>query len=258
MFFEISKLLYVFIVSPISWIIILLIVALIFINKRKIRIISLTLSILIFLVMGNGLLYEYVSYNMYEDYNKAELRKEHYKIAIVMGGFSSINKETGQLNYFEERAGRLWEAVRLYGKGKVDKILITGDGATNLDDKGNSTVNQFYKYIEDFGIPTSAFIIEPKARNTQQNAEYSTEILVDMGVNENDCLLITSVSHMKRSLSCFAKYGFNPDWYSVGLYSQCTQFSHRSFYPDWKIMVKWQTLINEVVGEFVYKIVGYI
>ena len=37
MFFEISKLLYVFIVSPISWIIILLIVALIFINKRKIR-----------------------------------------------------------------------------------------------------------------------------------------------------------------------------------------------------------------------------
>lgn len=50
-----------------------------------------------------------------------------WRVAIVMGGFGSMNRETGQMTYMEDRADRLWEAIRLYREGRVRQILITGD-----------------------------------------------------------------------------------------------------------------------------------
>lgn len=258
MFFEISKFLYVFVTSPISWIIILLILGYIFRKRKAVRLGCWIASLVLFLLIGNGAFYEFVKYRTFKKYNKAELKKDHYKVAIVMGGFSGINKDNGCLNYVEDRASRLWEAVRLYKTGKIDYIMITGDGATMIDDNGESTADLFLDYMLELGIDRYAFILEQHARNTAQNAEFTVNILKEKHFEAKDCLLITSVEHIERSLECFEKEGFILDWYAVNLYSKPDKFSHRSLYPSWEVMVKWQRLFNEWIGKVAYNIMGYV
>ena len=79
-----------------------------------------------------------------------------------MGGFSDVDTVNKTLNYMES-SGRLWEVVRLYKKGEVDKILISGDRCTICP-------KLFYNYMRELGIPDSVFILERKARNTRENA----------------------------------------------------------------------------------------
>lgn len=256
MFFEISKFLNLFL-SPITWIILCLI--LFFKLKRPlIRKACLIASVVIFVFFTNGLLINLFRYEMVKPYSNIQIKEgKTYEITIVMGGFSSINKETGQLQYFENRADRLWEAVRLWKSEQTKYILITGDPASNTKEDESSTAPLFFEYMEQMGIPSEAFILEQHAKNTQQNAVNTKEILDKMQISDSDCLLITSATHMKRSLGCFAKIGIHPDYLTVNNYEKPSNITHRSFYPSWKAAVEWEELLNEWIGEVAYKIMGY-
>lgn len=71
-----------------------------------------------------------------------------------------------------------------------------------------------------------------------------------------ECILITSATHIRRSLKCFAKIGLHPDFLSVNTYDAPSNINHRSFYPDWKAAVKWQELLNEWIGDWAYTMMG--
>jgi len=89
--------------------------------------------------------------------------------------------------------------------------------------------------MRELGIPGSVFIFERKARNTWENATYTVSLLKS-NFKGNEVLLITSAIHTMRSLACFAR---------------------ESFYPNWKTMDTWQSIFNEWIGFVVYKIMGY-
>ena len=257
MFFELSKFLNL-LLSPITWIILLLIGTFLFKKKRKKKV-CLYSCIAIFLLFTNGLLLGYVKHQMVKEYSTVQINpNKQYKVAIVMGGFASVNKETGALRYEQNRADRLWEAVRLWKAGVIDTILITGDPTSIIRKDGSSTAQLFLNYMELLGIPPSAFILEQKARNTQENAHNTTEILKSKEISDKECLLITSATHMKRSLKCFAKEGMFLDFYPVNIYSKPMSINHRAFYPSWNVAVEWQELLNEWFGDVIYKMVGFI
>lgn len=253
MFFEIAQFLMFFIVSPITWMVTSLILG--FVLKRKgLRQVFLSLSAVLFVVFTNTWLVEKVRISMVKDYSTPMVTQKHYKVAIVMGGFSSINRETGRLNYVYDRADRLWEAVRLYGEGFVDKILITGDPSTGIDDDGNTTAPQFLHYMSGFGIPSNAFILEQKALNTLQNARFTVDILKHDNIPADSCLLITSAIHMHRALDCFAKHSFSLDYIPVSVPQTSISFNHRALYPRWEAAVKWEQIFNELIGNMVYRL----
>ena len=85
---------------------------------------------------------------------------KQYKLAIVMGGFASMNRNTGQMQYELDRADRIWEAVRLWKKGVVERILITGDPTSIIQKDGTSTKELFLNYMEELGVPRSVFLLE--------------------------------------------------------------------------------------------------
>ncbi len=256
MFFELSKFLNFFL-TPVTWVILLLLGAFVWKNRRGRRI-CLAGAVLVFAVFTNGLLADYVLGAKAGEYGAARLADGcRYRVAIVMGGFGFMNRQTGQLSYIEGRADRLWEAVRLYKTGRAERILITGDGTSFLQGDGTSTAELFLAYMEQMGVPREAFLLEQKARNTRENAVYASEMLAAEGLRDRDCLLITSATHMKRSLGCFAKVGWAPDFFAVGVYSPPDEVTHRSFYPAWEAAVKWQEILNEWVGDCVYKLKGY-
>lgn len=256
MFFELSKFLNFFL-TPVTWVILLLLGTFVWKNRRGRRI-CLAGAVLVFVVFTNGLLADYVLGAKAGEYGAARLRDgRRYRVAVVMGGFGFMNQERGQMRYGGDKADRLWEAVRLYKMGRVEHILITGDGTSCVNNKGDSTADLFLTYMEQMRVPRATFILEQKARNTRENAVYTTEILKELDIRDRECVLITSAMHMKRSLGCFAKVGWAPDFFAVGVYSPPDEVTHRSFYPSWEAAVKWQEILNEWVGDCVYKIKGY-
>ncbi|WP_455587194.1 YdcF family protein [Bacteroides sp.] len=258
MFFELSKFLNFFLTSPISWIFILLTGVCLCKRKHRKRV-CLICCITVFIVFTNKLSADYVRYLAVKEYSTAVISpSKNYELAIVMGGFGSMNKETGQMKYELDRADRLWEAVRLWRKGRVKRILITGDPTSVIQPDGTSTKELFLQYMEEMGIPKETFILEQQARNTRENAIFTAEILKKKEIEDKECLLITSVSHMKRSLACFKKTGIHPDYLPVNIYSAPESVSHRAFYPQWEAAIEWQELMNEWLGDLAYRIMGYV
>ena len=257
MFFEISKFLNFFI-SPVTWIILLLIGAFVCKNK-KLRKTCLFGSIAVFIIFTNSVLVGYVKSQTIKEYCQANIdTTKQYRLAIVMGGFASINKQTGQLQYEQDRADRLWEAVRLWRKGTVEQILITGDPSSVIEKDGTSTASQFLQYMNEMQIPQSVFVLEQQALNSTENARYTAALLKQMNVPDTACVLITSATHMKRSLKCFAQEGLYPDYLPVHTQFLTTTINHKDFYPSWKAAVEWQELLNEWIGEIIYRVMGYI
>lgn len=257
MFYELSKLLNIFVISPVSWIFVLLVAGYLLKKRKWVRRGCWIGALAVFLVFGNLPLYQTIAYNSTKEFSSTELKKPHYEVAIVMGGFGDLNSQTGQFQG-NQRADRLWETVRLYKEGKVDRILITGDATSRVEDDGSSKADLFLKYMDTFGVPDSVFILEQHARNSHENAVFTTEILNGMGIPADSCLLVTSVEHMDRSLKCFAREGFVPDYYPVGIYEQNRKLTFRSMYPSWETMAKWQGHFNEWIGDVAYRFMGYI
>ena len=242
MFYIISKT-FTILLNPATWIIILLLIA--YFKRKRVFLFA---ALSIFLVFTNSPLCDKVIVSTTKNYNNAHFNQfRKYKVAVVMGGFSDVDTVNKTLNYMES-SGRLWEVVRLYKKGEVDKILISGDRCTICP-------KLFYNYMRELGIPDSVFILERKARNTRENAT-NTVPWLKSNFKGNEVLLITSAVHMKRGLACFAREGFYPHYYSVETH-QGTYITSRSFYPNWKTMDTWQSVFNEWIGYVVYKIMGY-
>lgn len=213
----------------------------------------------VFTIFTNRLLADYVKYRTVKNYSTGVISPDkRYELAIVMGGFASMNKDTGQMRYELDRADRLWEAVRLWRSGKVKRILITGDATSMILPDGSSTKELFVRYMEEMGIPEATFVYEQQARNTHENARFTAEMLKREIIGDEDCVLITSATHMKRSLGCFAKAGIHPDYLPVNTYDAPTNINHRAFYPQWEAAIVWQELMNEWIGDAAYRIMGYV
>lgn len=95
---------------------------------------------------------------------------------------------------------RLLTAARQARKHHVP-VLITGgqvfaDGANEAELSAN--------ILRDLGLPEEQIIVEPQARTTQENAEYTAKICEERGYKS--VLLVTSAMHMPRSKYFFNRY----------------------------------------------------
>ena len=257
MFFELSQFCKFFIIEPVTWIIVSLIIFLCVKNKIT-KYIFLTLTILMFLFFTNSYILDYVKYRLTEKYSSQGLDDDKiYDAAIVMGGFSAMNKQTGQIAFVEGRADRILEAVRLYNQGKIKKILITGDPSTLYQTDGTTNAECFLGYMENLGVPNEAFILEQYSRNTRENACNTNALIDSLNLNKENLLLITSALHIDRSLDAFSKVDIYPQVYAVGIYDHPGRFAYRSLYPSWKTAVNWAEIMNEGVGRIAYRAMGY-
>lgn len=188
MFFELSKLLNFFL-FPVTWIVALLIGSMALRKYPWVRKLCLWGSAVLFLVFTNGPLFDLAKSSMIEEYRFPHWEEgKIYRVAIVMGGFAGMNKERGILQYEQNRADRLWEAVRLFRTGKVNRILITGDPSSSLKPDGSSMDTEFLRYMQEHGIPPDIFLLEQQARNSKENAAYSVAMLSSLGIPDRDCL----------------------------------------------------------------------
>lgn len=229
--------------------------------KRKNKIIVYTVSalILFFYAISNKYVSSYIGYLSDKEYAvPTYIEEKKYKYAIVLGGFGSMNPETGEIRYgndFEKY--RLLKALELWDKGIVEKILITGDPTSCIGPDGSSDMKLFFQYMFLLGYPRDIFVIEPFAQTTYHNALLTWGILNVKGVSPEDCILITSSYHMRRGLACFKRLGGDMP-YCCSAFRKKPIFKWKDLIPTKNVYRSWKLTLHEWGGMVYYWWKGWI
>lgn len=99
---------------------------------------------------------------------------------------------------------RINHAITLYEDGFVDYIILTG-GFGEGSYKSDSQVAKEYALSQ--GIPEESILIEEKSTITEENLEFSKEIMVEN--NLETAIIVSDPLHMKRSMLMAEDYNIN-------------------------------------------------
>lgn len=252
MFFLLSKVL-AFLFTPGFWIFALILLAWLNEKHRK-RYVK--ISVLVFWIFSNGFIIN-ICLNWWE-WKKTE-KPTSARIAVVLGGYSSFNHSLNQVE-FSGSVDRILTPVQWYQSGKIDKLILSG-GSGELLDQTYSEQEKVAEFLVKCGIPAEDIIVEPNSRNTRENALFTSDLIDSLNINPNNLVLVTSSSHMRRSVGCFKKVGLDITPYPVDYYTKSIADKATFRYivlPDMHALVGWNSLFHEWFGYITYWIMGYV
>lgn len=255
MFFVISKVL-AFILTPLTWVLAIFVLA--FFTKRdKKRKRLVLIGILCIWFFGNGFIAdEFMRIHEPDTKLMGEL-KGPYDAGIVLGGGMISNDTRNGIATFRQNTDRILQAVDLYKKGIIHKIMISG-GAGQLTYRDMLEAPLLRNYLITIGIPKQDILLDSLSDNTYENAINSAKILND-SFPSGSFLLITSASHMARAAACFRKAGLSVDTFPVDFNSGNRRWTfYHMFIPQTDSFVLWNEMIHEWTGYIIYAIAGYL
>ena len=199
MSFYLSKILWL-ILNPFNIFIFitLLSIFLYFVKLRRLSLIIFLINFVFIALISFLPIGSYLIYNIEKEYHSYIKPPDQVDGILILGGATNplLYNEYNQIS-LNGSSERLVESVFIIKKFDKAKVIFSGgSGLVNRPDLDHAKVaKSFYKKI---GIETNQIIFEDKSRNTYENIIYSKQI-ANPKINEN-WLLITSASHMKRAL----------------------------------------------------------
>ena len=242
--------------TPVTFILLPLLVGLIIRNRKWKRGLY-TTAILLALIFTNTPLLKKAEEQWYKEYDRPLPEGKIYKYGIILGGYSFWDWERNRPE-FSEIADRLTEGIRLYKCGRIEKLVLASDGSIiqSKDGKGlQGNPQGMMKYLNELGIPKEDIIMETYANNTRENVTF-TKKLLGKEINTASVVIITSAVHMKRSVSAFQAEGIYPDCYITDTWVNVKGQSV-SFMPSIGTLAQWPELLHEWVGYAMYKWRGW-
>jgi uncharacterized SAM-binding protein YcdF (DUF218 family) len=252
MFFILSKIL-TYLFRPVIWLVILLALALFHKSPRKRRR-SLWLGFLILLLFSNTFIVTKIT-GLWAVEPKPVTQV--FDVGVVLGGSTVTYEKKYNRATFKGNIDRLLQAVEMYNKGKIKKILITG-ASGNLIYPGLKEAKMLRSFLLNIGIPKRNILMDTLAENTHENAVYTKKIL-RQHPHIHSVLLFTSSMHMRRAMACFQHEGINAQPYATNLINSQTHWNvEYLFIPNISNFLIWDGMIHEITGYGVYRIMGYI
>ncbi len=182
--------------------------------------------------------------------------KKKYTYGILLSGAARTEVGPTDRVYILSAADRINHTVQLYKLGYISKVLISGGNGRLVT--AEREADALFSLLQLMGIPAEDMLVENEARNTHESAIYVPRLLNGKATPE-DCLLITSAFHMRRSRACFNKVGWHLDTFSADVHSHFRKFSPDVlFIPKIEALANWQILFKEWVGLTAYWLAGYV
>ncbi|MEI9935381.1 MAG: YdcF family protein [Ferruginibacter sp.] len=232
---EFASALLTILLSPINWIIFVVIIQFITKTARTKRICRLT-ALTIFILFGNtwlltlyARLWDAKAVNLVSD--------KSYSCGIVLGGFASPD-ENGN-GYFNSTCDRFIETIKLYKLGKIKHILISGGNGKKKDEQ--FTEGEWAKQqMNIMGIPDSVIFCEDRSNNTADNA-VNTKRLLDSLSLKPPYLLVTSAYHIRRAALLFKDAGV------VSVSYPCNYIAGKDRLSVWGIIPDPENLLHGIL-----------
>ncbi len=250
MFFIVSKML-AFLLVPFNWIILLFVTFLIVKNKKIKKRLVVAMAV-IFVVFSNPFLYKKAVYAW--QINEPTITKgRQYEAGIVLGGMTMFDKN--DKGYLNERSDRFTETLKLYHLGIIKKIVVSG-GSGLLTGKEPPEANFLQQQFIANKVNPADIIVENKSRSTYENAVFSKQKLDSLNL-KGPYVLVTSATHLRRSIKVFNKAGMPVVVYPSSFDVIDDKNSWSDFiWPNLKYMADWTAIIKEMVGILAYSVSG--
>ena len=163
------------------------------------------------------------------------------KWVVVLGGghFSDPKLAiTDQLS--DASLVRLVEGIRIHKKLLSSKLVLSGGSVFD----STSDAGAMAKMATALGIDNREIILESKSKDTKDQAMFIRNI-----IGNNRFFLVTSASHMTRSVAFFKSKGMNPIPAPVGFQvKNASSMSPRRFFPSGKGIDKMERVVYEYLG----------
>lgn len=249
--FLIEKIISLTLLSPLPIILILLFIGFgnIFNRRKKSGLILIFISIFLYLVSTDWFIDKrlYSLENTYSVVSETDLARGD--IYVLLGG--GIITTTGEGNI-----PRLTPSIRImktaeHYKKYPKKILISG-GTPLQNQESESSV--YARELIALGVAPEDIIIEEESRNTNENALFTKKVLDEK--RGKNLVLITSASHMKRSVNIFKKKLNGVEIIPAPCNFLASREKENNFYylPKYYNFLKFQIWIWETIGNLYYKI----
>jgi len=189
----------------------------------------------------------------------AKMSERDFGGIIILGGAvegGEIAIDRGEVSIYSsaERVTKAFELIRQY----PDLPFIFSGFSGRLSPKGMSEADAFKQLIAEQGLLEKNAHYENQSRNTYENVVLMKPMILELGAKEasKPWLLITSASHMYRSLKIFQKQGIEVVPVIVDY-----QTGHRLRWGRFDLedgIQNWNDLMHEAVGLLAYWITGKI
>lgn len=241
MFFILSRI-FAFVAEPLTYIILAFCLAIFLPAKlKKVRLSCAIVAIGLTLFFTNPMIYSSAE-RVWAPPHQHSNDTTHYDWGVVLGGFGHYDSESGMIDY-QRAIDRLFSAVRYYRCGRIDKIVITGDGLTT----DSAT---FYREMEHiFHIPSHDIIREPLAKSTRQNAQCTAQLLKQY--NNPRIAVFTSAIHIPRTRLTFQQEGVEATFIPCDYRSRNSN-PYIMWMPNFKVLNDWSELCHEWIGYAAY------
>ncbi|MEM7758396.1 MAG: YdcF family protein [Cyanobacteria bacterium P01_A01_bin.40] len=263
MFLFLSKLLPLF-VFPLGLSCLLLLLALWLSFKRSRRAwVPILFALIILLTAGNSRVGNNLVASLEHQYLPLKTMPQADAI-VILGGATRNQEPPRVLPDLSERGDRLLYGAKLYKDGAAPKIILTG-GRFQWYGGDTSEANSMATVLELIGVPSDAMILESQSLNTYENALFTKKILERENIKR--ILLVTSASHMPRSIAIFRKQGIDaipaPADYIMSDRDLIEhQFSRESLIlsllPDSGNLDNTSQALKEYLGILIYRLRGWL
>ena len=269
LFFVFSKIVQ-FCIEPLNWVIVFVAFSLLFLSLRKPNLCKrfLLLALADLLLVG-WLPTSEVFLRALEDsvakVQIAQMPETDFGGIIILGGAiegGEIAIDRGEVSIYSsaERVTKAFELIRKY----PDLPFIFSGFSGRLSPVGMSEADAFKQLVSEQGLPDKNAHYENQSRNTYENVLLMKPMILELGVKsakEADAppkpwLLITSASHMYRSVRIFQKQGIAV--IPVPVDYQTGNRLHWSSFDLMEGAKQWNNLLHETVGLLAYWITGKI
>jgi uncharacterized SAM-binding protein YcdF (DUF218 family) len=175
---------------------------------------------------------------------------------IILGGAiegGEIAIDRGEISIYSsaERITKAFELIRKY----PDLPFIFSGYSGRVSPKGMSEADAFKQLIQEQGLDRAQVYYENQSRNTYENVLHLKPMMQEFGAKSESglakpWLVITSASHMYRSLKIFQKQGFDvlalPVDYQTANHLQWTAFDLVDGAQNWN------KALHELIGLLAY------
>ena len=258
-----SKLLPQF-VYPLGMIGVLIIIALLLQRKPRWQRAILIIALLVLLISGN----RWVSMGLSRSLEWQYLPQENIPAAdviVLLGGGTNPAEYPRSTIEINGAGDRVIYAAQLYHQGKADHLLLSG-GRIDWSPSSTTPAEEMAIILEQLGVPSESMWLETKSRNTYENALFAKDILSENGFHK--IILVTSASHMPRSVHLFEEQGFEvipaPTDFKVtqsnwqGLREASIPVQIMNFLPSAESLNSVTNVMKEYIGILVYRFRGMI
>ncbi len=162
-------------------------------------------------------------------------------IVILSGGSRSPGPHSSERQPTYATYIRCQRGAELYRSLRTVPIIVTG---------GYGEAEVMTRLLQGAGIPGDRIIVEPKARNTWENASFTARILKARGWHR--IALVTEAYHMPRSVRAFRRHGLSVVPVACGFVTHRPLW--RELLPDGSTIRRNELLAHELIGIIWYEI----